>query len=42
MVGMVEEQLVQASPIKDFSTLYAPREMLFFFRRQLFVVGECH
>jgi hypothetical protein len=42
MVGVMEQDFIQASPIKDFPTLRAPREMLFFFRRKLFVFVSCH
>ena len=39
---MVEQDFVQASPIKDFATFRAPREMLFLFWWKLFVFVECH
>ena len=42
MVGMVEQYLVQASPIKDFAAFGAPGEVFLFFRRKLFVFVECH
>jgi hypothetical protein len=42
MVGMVEQHLVQASPIKYLATLFASREVFFFFGWQLFVFVEGH
>jgi len=41
MVGM-EQHFVQASPIKDFAAFGTRREVLFFFRRPLFVFVLCH
>lgn len=42
MVGMVEQNFVEASPIKYFSAFGALRKMLFFFRRHLFAFVEFH
>ena len=42
MVGMVEQHFVQASPIKYLATLFASREVFFFFGWQLFVFVEGH
>jgi hypothetical protein len=42
VVGGVEQDFVQAAPIKDFATFCTPREVLFFFGRELFVFVECH
>jgi hypothetical protein len=42
MVGMVEQDFVQAAPIKDFAAFRALREVLFFFGRRLFVFVEHH
>ena len=42
MIGAVEQDLVQASPIKDFVAPLALCEVLFFFERQLFVFVQCH
>jgi hypothetical protein len=42
MVGTVKHYFVQASPIKDLAAFIAPREVLFFFERQLFVFVDCH
>ena len=42
MVGVVKQHFVQASPIEDFATFSAPREVLFFFGWKLFVFVERH
>jgi hypothetical protein len=42
MVGMVEQHFVQGSPIKYLATLFASREVFFFFGWQLFVFVEGH
>ena len=39
---LVEQQFVQASPIKDFAAFRARREVLFFLGWQLLVVVGCH
>jgi hypothetical protein len=42
MVGGVKKHFIEASPIEYLPTVCARREMLVFFRRELFVVVECH
>jgi hypothetical protein len=42
MVGMVEQYLVQVSPIKYLPTFYALCEVLLFFEPKLFVFVRCH
>jgi hypothetical protein len=42
LVVGVEQDFVQASPIKYLSTLSALCEVLSFFGRKLFVFVECH
>lgn len=42
MIGMVEEDFVQASAMKDFATFCAPREVLFFVGRLIFVLVRFH
>jgi hypothetical protein len=38
----VKQYFVQASPIKDLPAFCAPREVPFFFGRELLVFVECH
>ena len=42
MIGVVEHNFVQASPIKYFPALRALRKMLFFFKRTFLVLVEGH
>jgi hypothetical protein len=42
MIGMMEQHFIEASPIKYLVTFCALGEVLFFFRRQLFVLLDCH
>jgi hypothetical protein len=42
MVSGVEQDFVQASPVKYLATFCALREVLLFVRRELLVFVECH
>src|SRR5205823_753452 len=42
MVGVVEQDFVQASPVKDFAASGALRKMLFFFRWKILVLVGRH
>src|SRR5947207_5156249 len=42
MAGIVEQHVIQASPVKDFATLCAIRKMLFFFRWKILVLVGRH
>ena len=42
MVGVMEEDFVQASPIEDCAAFGTSREVLLFLRWKLLVIVECH